>query len=127
MAELIYPKLSYKLIGILFEVQNKVGYKLRESTYQSAIAIKLEENKIPFKTQVRYKLLLDDKLVKELIADFIIDDKIILEIKAKERFNLNDISQVYDYLKATGLRLGIIANFSNNEVKFKRIINKISY
>ena len=124
MAELIYPELSYQIVGLLFQADNKIGYGHRESLYQSTIKLLLQENKIPFKEQLKSEIKIGGKTVKRHFLDFLIDDKIVLEIKAQDRFNKGNISQVYDYLKASNLRLGIIANFTKSGVKFKRIIFK---
>lgn len=124
MAELIYPKLSYEIVGILFKVDNKIGYGHRESLYQSTISSLLEDNKIKFEEQVKSEIVIDDKKIKYYFIDFLIDNKIVLEIKSGERFNRENIAQVYDYLKAKDLQLGIIANFTKHGVKFKRIIYK---
>jgi len=61
--------------------------------------------------------------IGKYFLDFLVDDKIVLEIKKGDRFSRRDIEQIYGYLKATNLKLGIIANFTNNGIKFKRIIN----
>jgi len=124
MANLIYPELSYKIVGILFQVDNQIGYGHRENLYQAAISYLLKENKIPFKEQLKSDIKIDQKSIKSYYLDFLIDNKIVLEIKSGERFNKENIAQVYDYLKANHLGLGIIANFTKQGVKFKRIIYK---
>jgi len=124
MTNLIYPKLSYQIVGILFSVHNELGYGLREETYQKAIASALKNKGIPFKEKLKSKLLIGDRVIKNYFIDFLIDDKIVLEIKAQERFYKDNIAQVYDYLKSKNLKLGIIANFTKQGVKFKRIVHK---
>jgi len=124
MVELIYPELSYKIVGILFQADNQIGYGHRESLYQAAISKLLKDNKINFKEQLKSNIKISGKPVKSYFIDFLIDGKIVLEIKAGDRFNRENIAQVYDYLKANDLRLGIIANFTKRGVKFKRIVYK---
>lgn len=124
MADLIYPELSYQLVGILFEADNQIGYGHRESLYQSAIKKLLEENKIDFQEQLKCQINIGNQPIKKYFLDFLIDNKLILEIKAGDRFNRENIAQVYDYLKANNIKLGIIANFTKHGVKFKRIIYK---
>ncbi|MCL5407450.1 MAG: GxxExxY protein [Patescibacteria group bacterium] len=124
MVELIYPELSYKIVGILFKVDIQIGYGHRESLYQAAITSFLKDNSIPFKEQLKSEIKLGKNSIKRYYLDFLIDNKIVLEIKAGDRFNRENISQVYDYLKAKNLNLGIIANFTKQGVKFKRIIYK---
>lgn len=62
-------------------------------------------------------------IVGNYFLDFLIENKIVLELKKGDRFSKKDIEQVYAYLKVTGLKLGIIANFTGKGVKFKRIVN----
>ena len=124
MADLIYPELSYELIGILFEVDNQIGYGHRELLYQVAISKLLKENKIDFQEQLKCQINIGNQPVKRYFLDFLIEKKLILEIKAGDRFYRENIAQVYDYLKANNLKLGIIANFTKHGVKFKRIIYK---
>lgn len=124
MVEIIHKELSYKIIGILFEVDNKLGNGLREKVYQNAISEYLKENNIPFNEQVKVDLKINDKVISRFYLDFLVDNKIILEIKAGNRFDKENIAQVYDYLKTTNLKLGILANFTKRGVIYKRIINK---
>lgn len=124
MAILVYPELSYRLVGILFQIDNEIGYGHREKLYQSAISIKLGQNKILFKEQLHSEIKIGDKAIKKYFLDFLIDNKIVLEIKSGDRFNKENVAQVYDYLRANNLKLGILANFTRNGLKFKRIIHK---
>ncbi len=123
MDNLIYPELSYKIVGLLFEVYNKLGYGLREKDYQKAISIFLSENNIIFQEQVSANLKINNQNIRKYYLDFIIDNKIVLGLKTENRFNKNNIAQIYSYLKSTNKKLGIIANFSKYGVKFKRIVN----
>jgi len=121
--DLIYPELSYQIIGILFEVYNQVGPGYHEKYYQRAIATELKKCNLPFKEQVFEPLKFKEETIGHHYLDFLIDNKIVLEIKKGNRFSKRNIEQVLTYLKTTGLKLGIIANFGPKEVKFKRIIN----
>lgn len=121
--DLVYPELSYKLIGILFEVWNELGYGYQEKHYQKAIAKALKDVGFKFKEQVPIKIKYKSQAIGTYFLDFLIEDKIVLEIKRREYFSKGNIRQVYAYLKATGLRLGIIANFTSKGLKFKRVVN----
>lgn len=123
MKDIIYSDECYKIVGALFEVFRSLGYGLREKDYQEAVAKSLEKNDIPFKEQLAGNLSMDGKNIRRYYLDFLIDNKIVLEIKAKEKFYEDNIAQVYSYLKATNLKLGIIANFTKRGVQFKRIVN----
>jgi len=123
MTDLIYSDECYKIVGILIDVYKKIGHGLREKDYQTAVAYQLEKNDYIFEEQVQAFLTLDDKKIRRYFLNFLIDNKIVLEIKAKEKFYDDNIAQVYSYLKSTNLKLGIIANFTKRGVQFKRIVN----
>ena len=78
---------------------------------------------IPHKEQVPYNIKYKNEIIGRYFLDFLIDGKIILEIKKDTNFRRTNIEQVVGYLKETNLRLGIIVNFTKEGVKFKRILN----
>jgi GxxExxY protein len=121
--DLLYPDLSYQIVGILFDVFPKMGYGLRESQYQRAIEIGLQNAKLPYRKELPVKITYGAHFIATNYLDFLIEDKIILEIKKGDMFRKKDIEQIFAYLKATNLKLGILARFTRNGVKFKRIIN----
>jgi GxxExxY protein len=121
--DLIYPELSYKITGILFEVFNELGPGLRENYYQKAIAEELNKNNLIFKEQVFIPLKYNSKTIGKYFLDFLIEDKIVLEIKKGDFFRPSNMKQIVEYLKVTNLPLGLLANFTNAGVKIKRILN----
>jgi len=121
--DLIYPELSYQIVGILFEVYNQLGPGYPEKYYQKAVANELERCGLVFKEQVFVPLRFKEKTIGRQYLDFLIEDKIVLEIKKGARFSKRNIEQVLTYLRAIRLNLGIIANFGPNELRFKRIVN----
>lgn len=121
--DLIYPELSYKIIGILFSVFNELGYGYKECYYQRAIRKLLKDNNIKFKEQVNFPIYFKNEIIGRQIFDFLIEDKIILELKRGDRFSRNDIIQTSGYLKTANLKLGILARFTSKGLKFKRIVN----
>ena len=123
--KVIYPELSYLLMGILFEVHNKLGTKYQEKHYQKAVSVALKANGLQLQEQKPIKLVYKDAPIGIYYMDFLIEDKIILEIKRKEYFSKNNIQQVYGYLKTAGLRLGILANLTSKGLQFKRIVNEV--
>jgi len=121
--KLIYPELSYRIIGLLFEIHNAIGGGHKEKYIQNAIAIEFAKNKIRFEKEVYCPLVYQKEKIGRYFFDFLIEDKIILEIKVGARFDRGNINQVYSYLQSKKLKLGIIANFTKQSVKFKRILN----
>jgi GxxExxY protein len=114
--KLIYPELSYKISGICFAVHNELGRFSREKQYGDLLENSFREGKIKYQREFR---------VGESgnITDFIIDDKIVLEIKAQKFVFKEDHYQVQRYLKSLGLKLGLIVNFRQSYLKPQRIIN----
>ena len=123
LASLIFPELSYRIIGILFEVHTSLGNRYQEKYYQRAVAIKLKKNNISFKKEIPIDLIIDKEKIGKYFLDFLIEDKLILELKAKPSFTKNDYRQVLAYLTAANLKLGILANFYAESLEYKRILN----
>jgi len=123
MEKVVYPELSYKIVGILFDIWREIGYSHKEKYIQAAIESAFVKNDIPFKREVKADLKFRDDKIGTYFLDFLVDNKIILEIKRRNYFSKDDITQIYNYLKTTCLRLGIIAHFTKDGVKFKRILN----
>lgn len=121
--DLLYPDLSYQIIGVLFEVQRTLGHRYHERYYQRAIADAFRSAGMTFREQVPVVVTADNRRIARGMADFVIDGKVVLEIKKGERFLKQNIDQVYSYLKTLGLQLGIIANFTSRGLQFKRIVN----
>lgn len=121
--ELIYPELCYRIVGILYDVFNQVGAGHKEAVYQKALAVAFKNEKIKFEEQVYTPLKYDGSIIGKYYLDFLVDDKIVLEIKKDTIFRKQFIDQVFSYLKANKFQLGIIANFTREGVRFKRIVN----
>lgn len=120
--ELLYPDLSYQLMGVLYEVHNKLGTKYLEKHYQRAIETKLKLMKIPYQREAKIEVNFENEKLGDFYADFIIDGKIILETKIIWKITVDDIKQVLRYLDALGLRLAIVANFKHPRLEYKRVI-----
>lgn len=121
--DLIYPELCYKIVGILYDVFNEIGSGHRELIYQKSLELAFKEKGIKFQSQVYAPISYKDRVVGKNFLDFLIEGKIVLEIKKDTIFRKPFINQVYSYLKAKNLKLGIIANFTREGVRFKRIVN----
>lgn len=120
--EIIYPKLSYKVIGVLFEVNNELGSGHREQTLQKAVGILLKAQNIPFQEQVPVPIIVNQQPITKYFIDFLIDHKIILELKVQERFDRKSIQQLFDYMGAIKVRLGILVIFTHYGVRFRRFV-----
>ncbi len=121
--DILYPDLSYKIIGILFEVNNLLGPGLLEKHYQKALEISFKENKIKFIPQCPYKVSFKGQVIGRYFMDFVIEEKIVVELKRGEYFSNNNIKQLLGYLKITNLKLGLLVSITSNGLKYKRILN----
>jgi GxxExxY protein len=122
MAEIIYPELSYKIVGILYKVYNELGGGYQERIYQAAVRKEFLEQKLGFMEQVKVDLFYEGSKLHRYYLDFVVENKIVLELKVAPRFTPRDIMQVLGYLKQSGLQLGILATLSRNGVFYKRIL-----
>lgn len=123
--DLIYPELSYKIIGILFDVYNQLGYGYQEKYYEKAVATSLKLAELSYKEQFSVPLKFKGKKIGNYFLDFLVDDKVVLELKRGERVAKSNIDQIYAYLKAMDLKLGILGQFTPSGIKFRRILNII--
>jgi GxxExxY protein len=120
---LIYADECYRIMGLIFQVFNDIGYGHKENFYQKALAKVFNTDNVPFREQLRCKLKYKGEDLGLYIFDFLVFDKIIIEIKQKNYLSYKDIQQVYKYLKAASLKLGLIVTFTSKGVKYKRIVN----
>jgi GxxExxY protein len=123
--EILYPELSYNIVGVLIEVFRELGGKYQEKYYQRAVAVELKKRGFKFIEQVKVPLAYKDEPIGHYYLDFLVEGKIILELKKNKPFSYKDIQQTLSYLKALNLQLGILANFTSDGVKSKRIVNLI--
>ena len=121
--DLIYPDLSYKIIGCAFEVFNALGPGHSEKIYQKALAESFKEKKLNFIEQLKWDVYFKEKIIARGYLDFQVEERIIVELKKDERFSKIHIEQVLQYLKNSSLQLAIIINFTKTGVISKRVIN----
>jgi len=121
---LLYPELSYKLQGAIYNVSNKYGNGLKEKIYQKALAEELKKQEINFVEQKRINIYSVDsgKILGTYVPDFIINNKIILEIKASNFTTRQDVNQQRSYLKASIYEIAYLVNFGTPKLYMQRSI-----
>jgi GxxExxY protein len=121
--DIVYPELSYKIVGVCMEVNDSLGSGHKERVYEQAIAQMFEEKGIQYERQVYVPILFHGKTVGAHRLDFLVEHSIVVELKRGDRFVKKDIDQLYQYLRVRDLKLGILIRFSSDGLFFKRVVN----
>lgn len=114
--------LSYKVIGICQEVQSRLGPSLQETYYQRALKAELRDRNIPFEQELRVPLKYKEEQIGYKTVDFLIDEKLLLEIKAVPLMKKDYEVQVLSYLNALQIRIGLLVNFRKKPLEIKRLL-----
>lgn len=121
---IVYKEESYKIVGAAFKVYNNLGHGFLEAVYQEALEIEFERQGIPYEREKELSIIYDGIQLKQTYkADFVCYGKIIVELKAVSELVDAHRSQIYNYLHATGYRLGLLLNFGcSDELEKERIV-----
>jgi GxxExxY protein len=123
MADILFKEESYKIIGACFEVHNILGHGFKEAVYKDALEIELHRLEIPFEREKPFTIVYKEQKLKHFfVADFVVYNTIILEIKIGNYIGDPYIKQTLNYLKASGLRLGKVVNFGLIKLESQRIV-----
>jgi GxxExxY protein len=119
---IVYKDLSYKITGLALEIHNELGCGFLEKVYENALMMLLEREKIPAKQQAPANVNFRGKVIGQYFADILVDDKLILELKTVDVIANIHIAQTLNYLRATGIKLGLILNFGKPKFEYKRLV-----
>jgi len=123
--DLLHKKITEKLIKCYYKVYNTLGYGFLEKVYENAFALELQQNGLDVKCQFPIKVYYENKIVGEYYADIIVNNLIIIELKASTCLLEEHECQLINYLKATEVELGLLLNFGKEaEYKRKVFMNK---
>jgi GxxExxY protein len=123
VATLLYKKLVYDIVGCAMEVHSELGPGFLESVYEEALTLLFKEKDLQCEQQINLKIKFrGEYLKKQFTADLIVDDKVIVEIKAVAQLKKIDEAQLINYLKATGLKVGLLLNFGGEKLEWKRFV-----
>lgn len=120
--KILYKDLSYKIVGLAMQVHTELGYGFLEKVYENALMILFRENCIKAVQQVPIKVYFHTQIVGEYVADILVEDCIILELKAQEKIITPHKAQTLNYLKATRLKLAILLNFGKHKLEYERLV-----
>ena len=123
--EVLYKQETYNIVGALMTVHRSLGCGFLEPVYQDAVEIEFKSRGIPFEREKEFDIYYKNiKLSQTYIADFVCYDKIIVELKAVDDMIPKYYAQTLNYMKITGFKLGLLANFGNTKLDVKRIVRE---
>jgi GxxExxY protein len=122
--EYLYSELTDKIIGCAMKVHNSLGNGFQEVIYQRAFSYEMELNKIPFSREVEMSISHKNKDIGTRRVDFLVDEKICVELKALTKLESVHLAQAINYLEAFNPEVGLLINFGNTKLEFHRLQNK---
>jgi len=126
MDEIIFKDESYKIIGACIDVHRKLGAGFLESVYSEALEIEFQKAEIPYEKEKKLPVYYEDVPLKKYFrADFVCYDSIIIELKAIRFLTQADYKQTLNNTKATKYKLGLLINFGESSLKYKRLVNSL--
>lgn len=123
MNTLLYKEDTFKIIGICMEVHNQLGKGFSEVVYSDALEIEFIDNNIKYSKEQKFNISYKGNILPHKYrADFIINDTIVLEIKAIQCLTSSHVKQTLNYLAVSKLKIGLLINFGEDSLKYKRVI-----
>jgi GxxExxY protein len=122
MNDFQHGEITEKIIGAAFEVHSVLGYGFLEKVYENALLAELCQRGVKAETQHAIKVKYKDVIVGDYVADLVVEDKVIVELKTEESYNKVHEAQLLNYLKATGTKVGLLINFGRKKCEFKRLV-----
>ena len=120
---MMHSELTRAVIGAAMEVHSNLGPGFLESVYEAAMAIEFDLRSVPYERQKAIPVMYKGKKAKEFFCDFPVDGKVLIELKALKTITSVEEAQVLNYLKATGLHVGLLINFGEQSLRYKRLVS----
>lgn len=121
-----YEELTDKIINVFYKIYNTLGYGFLEKVYEKAMIIEFERMGLNYVNQAPVKVYYEGEVIGDYVADFIVGNKVIVELKAIKQLTKVDESQLLNYLTATGLEVGLLLNYGDKpEIKRKVFDNEL--
>ncbi len=118
-------ELTEKILAASFEVINELGAGFLESVYEKSLLIALRDKGLKVNSQVSVPVRFRGQIVGDFFADIIVEDSILLELKAVKNLAPEHLAQVINYLKGTGLETALLINFGNKKLEYRRLHNRV--
>ena len=120
---MLYKETTEKILNASFEVHKALGSGFLESVYEAALATEFDLQNISFERQKKLDVFYKNRTVKSFYADYLVEGRVLVELKAIRTYTENDIAQVLNYLKGGGIEVGLLLNFGSSSLQWKRLIN----
>ncbi len=121
---MLYQELTGKILEACFEVSNELGSGFLESVYEKALLVALRQKGLNAESQIPIEVIFRDALVGEFYADILVENKVLLELKAVSGLSKEHFAQIINYLKATKVEVGMIVNFGTAKIEYRRFDNR---
>jgi GxxExxY protein len=121
---MIHEELTERILKACFDVSNELGCGFLESVYQKALLIALVEDGLKAQSQIPLKVMFRGQIVGEFYPDIVVEDTVLLELKAVKALVPEHLAQVMNYLKATGIQVGFLINFGTPKLEYRRFGNR---
>ena len=118
----MHSELTRAVIGAAMEVHSNLGPGFLENVYEAAMAIELDLIKVPYERQKSIPVMYKGEKDKDFFCDFLVGENVLVELKALKAITGVEEAQVLNYLKATGLKVGLLINFGQQSLKYKRLV-----
>jgi len=117
-----FNEITFQVNGCAMNVLNSIGNGFHEKIYENALAIAMQKSGLTFSQQRHYDIKYEDNIVGTFVPDFVVEEMVIVELKTIDQITNNEKGQVLNYLRASGLRVGIILNFKNSKLEWQRVV-----
>lgn len=121
-SDLLYSDLTREIIGAAMEVHKTLGSGFLESVYEEALAIEFDLRRVRYERQKGIDVFYKGLLAKQFVCDFLVGEKVLVELKALKAITGVEETQILNYLRATGLEVGLLINFGEQSLKYKRLV-----
>jgi GxxExxY protein len=123
---MLYEDITKKILEACFEVSNELGFGYLESLYEKALLIALRQKGLKAENQVPLTVKFRGEVVGEFFVDILVEEKVLVELKVANNLSKENFAQVINYLKATGIEVGLLVNFGTPKIEYRRFTNKFN-